>query len=88
MHAELPGEKRHDAGMNTDGELFADLVADITLGVPEKIADDPDAGPALFTRFLELEEQTVRNADASAGEPLLNTSSLFLLLRPVKESSL
>ena len=51
--------------MNTDDDLFADMVADITLDVLAKIGDDPDARYAFFKRFVELAKQTVSSAAGS-----------------------
>jgi hypothetical protein len=45
--------------METDNDLFLDLVESVPLDVLGRIGDDPGARYAFFKRFLELAQEVV-----------------------------
>ena len=47
------------AGMETDDDLFLDLVESVTRDVLDRIGNDPEARYAFFRRFLELAKEEV-----------------------------
>ena len=53
--------------MDTDEELFLDMIDDVALTVLDKIGDDPDARYAFFKRFVELAQEATGDAPQDQG---------------------
>jgi hypothetical protein len=48
--------------MDTDDDLFLEMIESVTLDVPGRIGDDPEARYAFFKRFLPLAQAVVGDA--------------------------
>ena len=51
--------------MDTDNDLFLDLIESVALDVLTRIGDDPDARYSFFKRFLVLAQNVVVDAGGS-----------------------
>ena len=47
-------ENRYRSGMETDDDLFLEMVEGVTLTVLSRLGDDPEARYQFFRRFVEL----------------------------------
>ena len=48
--------------MDTDNDLFLDLIESVTRDVLDRLGNDSDARYAFFRRFLEVARRVVRDA--------------------------
>jgi hypothetical protein len=64
---DAPGEARHAGGMETDDDLFREIIDGVTLTSLARIGDDPDARYQFFKQFVELAREVAPGPEERSG---------------------